>query len=197
MNAGLKRLWIKQPILALQHVLFPESPNHSEGIRRSQDFENEVSTYYTECFTKPQNIGYALQDSPVALLAWIYEKLHDWTESHPWTDDEICTWVSIYWFSTAGPAASGRIYHEYAREGSEGPVYDGKIGLSPFSSNGRILRRSGTHTLEPVLFQNEHEQGGHFAAWERPRDIVDDLRIMFKRKGSAYNVIKGKSGYAT
>jgi hypothetical protein len=62
--------------------------------------------------TKPQTVGYALADSPVALLAWIYEKLHDWTDSYPWTDDEILTWVSIYWFSRAGPAASIRIYYE-------------------------------------------------------------------------------------
>ena len=32
-----------------------------------------------------------LADSPVALLAWIYEKSHDWTDDYPWTDDEILT----------------------------------------------------------------------------------------------------------
>lgn len=68
--------------------------------------------YFNEQSTKPQTIGYALADSPVALLAWIYEKLHDWTDDYPWTEDEILTWVSIYWFSTAGPAASVRIYYE-------------------------------------------------------------------------------------
>lgn len=70
--------------------------------------------YFHAQSTKPQTIGYALADSPVALLTWIYEKLHDWTDDYPWTDDEILTWVSIYWFSTAGPAASVRIYYEAA-----------------------------------------------------------------------------------
>lgn len=62
--------------------------------------------------SKPQTLAYALNDSPVALLAWIYEKLHDWTDSYPWTDDEIFTWVSIYQFSRAGPGAAHRIYYE-------------------------------------------------------------------------------------
>ena len=38
--------------------------------------------------TQPQTIGYSLADSPVGLLAWIYEKLHNWTDSYPWEDDE-------------------------------------------------------------------------------------------------------------
>lgn len=62
--------------------------------------------------TKPQTLAYALTDSPIALLAWIYEKLHDWTDSYPWTDDEIFTWISIYQFSRAGPGAAHQIYYE-------------------------------------------------------------------------------------
>lgn len=38
--------------------------------------------------TKPQTLGYSLTDSPVGLLAWIYEKLVEWSDSYPWTDDE-------------------------------------------------------------------------------------------------------------
>jgi hypothetical protein len=44
--------------------------------------------YYAEQSTKPQTLGYSLADSPVGLLAWIYEKLVTWTDSYPWTDDE-------------------------------------------------------------------------------------------------------------
>lgn len=49
--------------------------------------------------------------------------------------------------------------------------------------------------LGPVVFESEREQGGHFAAWEMPEAIVDDLRKMFGRKGGAYGVVKGKDGY--
>ena len=44
--------------------------------------------YMIEQATRPQTIGYALADSPVGLLAWIYEKLVTWTDGYPWTDDE-------------------------------------------------------------------------------------------------------------
>lgn len=38
--------------------------------------------------TQPQTLGYSLADSPVGLLAWIYEKLVAWSDSYPWDDDE-------------------------------------------------------------------------------------------------------------
>lgn len=64
---------------------------------------------------RPNTIGVALSDSPVGLLAWIYDKLVTWTDDYPFTDDEVCEWVSLYWFSRAGPAASVVIYHEAFR----------------------------------------------------------------------------------
>jgi len=48
-----------------------------------------------------QTLGYALTDSPVALITWIYERLHDWPHQYPWTKDEVHTWILIYWFGTA------------------------------------------------------------------------------------------------
>jgi hypothetical protein len=103
---------------------------------------------------QPQTLGYSLADSPAGLLAWIYEKLVKWTDEYPWTDDEgmsignrswsgcrltsiyaVLTWISIYWFSRAGPAASTRIYYEY-RNAIEEFVYLEKApvltGLSLF-----------------------------------------------------------------
>lgn len=45
--------------------------------------------------TKPQTIGYSLADSPVGLLAWIYEKLVSWTDDYPWTDDEGASFAAL------------------------------------------------------------------------------------------------------
>ncbi|KAL8783484.1 MAG: hypothetical protein Q9213_004621, partial [Squamulea squamosa] len=100
------------PDLAVQHSVTPYTEAEKAGLQRSEWFQKEGSGYSNIQSTKPQTVGYALADSPVGLLAWIYEKLHDWTDEYPWTDDEILTWVSIYLFSTAGPAASVRIYRE-------------------------------------------------------------------------------------
>ena len=51
-------------------------------------FSGQEAAYFQLQSTKPQTIGYALADSPVALLSWIYEKLVSWTDDYPWTDDE-------------------------------------------------------------------------------------------------------------
>jgi hypothetical protein len=63
----------KNPLLTAQHALAPYSEREKKGIERSAWFNKEGSGYNLEQRTKPQTIGYALADSPVALLAWIYE----------------------------------------------------------------------------------------------------------------------------
>jgi hypothetical protein len=103
----------KHPILALQHKLKSYTPEELEGFKRTEWFAKEGRGYYMEQSTKPQTLAYALNDSPVALLAWIYEKLHDWTDEYPWSDEEIFRWVSVYAFSKAGPGAAHRIYYEF------------------------------------------------------------------------------------
>jgi hypothetical protein len=80
-------------------------------IKRAQAFQKGPGRV-----TPPGTMAYSLSDSPTGLLAFIYEKLNDWTDDYPWTDDEILTWISIYWFSEAGPGASGYIYRERAKE---------------------------------------------------------------------------------
>lgn len=102
----------KNPLLALQHALTPYSEADKAGFERTEWFQKEGRGYNLLQSTKPQTLSYALQDSPVALLAWIYEKLHDWTDGYPWTDDEILRWISIYQFSRMGPGAAHRIYYE-------------------------------------------------------------------------------------
>jgi pimeloyl-ACP methyl ester carboxylesterase len=110
----------KTPLLAIQHALTPYTARDKAGFERTNWFQTEGKGYYTEQCTKPQTLAYALNDSPLALLAWIYEKLHDWTDEYPWTDEEIFTWISIYQFSRAGPGAAHRIYYE-VQHTSPGP----------------------------------------------------------------------------
>jgi len=86
-------LW-KHPLLYLRS-LFPMTAEERAGMQRSKEFTDQGFGYNLLQSTKPATIGLALKDSPVALLGWIYEKLRDWTDSYPWTDDEILTWVSI------------------------------------------------------------------------------------------------------
>jgi hypothetical protein len=87
--------WSKNPFLALQHAVTPYSEKDKAGFKRSQWFAKEGFGYNLTQLTKRQTLAYALNDSPVALLAWIYEKLHNWIDGYPWSEEEILTWVSI------------------------------------------------------------------------------------------------------
>lgn len=199
------------PFAALQHAVTPYTDAEKRGLQRTEWFMKEGSGYRMEQSTKPQTLGYGLAASPIFLLAWIYEKLHDWTDSYPWTDDEVCTWLSIYWFSTAGPQASIRIYYEAVhvpspriqkvtglpnREASAGYIPHVKLGLSFFPKELRVLPEVWTKNMGPVVYRGKHESGGHFAAWERPQDIVDDLWEMFKKGGPCFGVVRGRDGYS-
>ncbi|TEB24606.1 alpha/beta-hydrolase, partial [Coprinellus micaceus] len=165
------------------------------GLERSKWFHDLGRGYSTQQRTQPQTLGYALADSPAGLLAWIYEKLVNWTDSYPWEDDEVLTWISIFWFSKAGPAASLRIYYEHR---AVGWTYEAPKIPTGFSYFPQELIRVPAKWLKAdnLVFEAEHTAGGHFAAHEQPELLVGDLRKMFGKGGPAFGVVPGKGGYA-
>ncbi|RDW61977.1 hypothetical protein BP6252_11410 [Coleophoma cylindrospora] len=178
----------------------PLSESELAGLQRAQVFSTEGNGYYRMQATKPQTVGYSMADSPVGFLAWIYEKLHDWTDEYPWTDDEVLTWVSIYYFSTAGPAAPNCIYYE--NEHRDPPIFpavqvytDVPLGIARLPRDLILLPKLWHRTMGPIVYEKEYPHGGHFAAWECPDMLVNDLRIMFGRGGGAYGCVKQRSGY--
>lgn len=193
----------KHPLLYLQHALTPYSAADRAGFERSNWFLTEGSGYRTIQGTKPQTTGYGLHDSPVALLAWIYEKLHDWTDAYPWTDDEILTWVSIYYFSTAGPAASLRIYYEalhtegrpgaISRDRTQEHIPHVKLGMCYTPREITVVPMTWGRTLGPVVYESRKTRGGHFAAHEIPDEIVKDLIAMFGKGGKCYQIVKPRA----
>lgn len=76
------------PRLWLQHQLTPYTPAERAGLARTTWFQHKGQGYFIEHATQPQTIGYSLADSPVGLLAWIYEKLVAWSDNYPYEDDE-------------------------------------------------------------------------------------------------------------
>ena len=192
--------WTRNPILALQHAFQPYSDRDRKGFARSKWFADEGSGYRLLQSTKPQTLGYALTDSPVALLAWIWEKLHDWVDSYPWSDDEILTWVSIYYFSTAGPAASVKIYYEaihsksgISRDRTQEWIGKVKLGLCHSPQEITVVPHTWARTLGPVAYESQKKSGGHFAAWEIPDEIVKDLVAMFGKGGPCYRITESPS----
>lgn len=186
----------QSPLLYLWNSLTPYSSADKAGLARSAWFRNEGFGYNAEQSTKPSTLGFALADSPVALLVWIYEKLQDWTDDYAWDDDEILTWVSIYQFSKAGPAASVRIYYETkhaeADQYAQGLKYvpQVQLGVSLFPKDVVVPPKRWAHSLGPLVFAAVHEQGGHFAAHERPEQLAVDLQSMFGTAGGAHEIAR-------
>jgi hypothetical protein len=177
------------------------SKSDQDRLNATQDlFANKIG-YIEMQRTRPLTLGYSLADSPVGLLAWIYEKLVAWTDNYPWTPDEILTWVCIYRFSRAGADAPQHQYYEsYKRPGLSTEqyikqYYDVPLGISLFPREIVQLPVAWNPTLGPVVFERLHDRGGHFAAWENPGAIVADLREMFGKEGGAYKCIAECSGY--
>jgi hypothetical protein len=127
--------------------------------------------------------------------------------------------VSVYWFSRAGPAASLRIYYE-TKEGSEKTLHTVPkipMGVSYFPKELIRVPKSYVRAPQPphcstesffwawhsswtrltgnVVFESEWKNGGHFAAHEKPEELVIDVRKMFGKGGKAYSVVPGKDGY--
>lgn len=146
--------------------------------------------------TKPNTLGLGLADSPVGLLGWVYEKLVGWTDSYPWTDDEVLTWISVYQFSKAGPAASVRIYHEWMQmpRGDRNKMMEYvptvPLGVSHFPKEMTPVVDGWAHNLGPLVYEAIHGRGGHFAAYEEPELLAQDLKNMFSTKGNLPSVVK-------
>ena len=192
--------------------LYAETQAHTLTEREKSDmarlshFRQYGIGYFAIQSTKPQTISAALTDSPAGLLTWIYDALYTWSdhENCPWSDDDVITWISIYYFSTGGVAASVRIYYEeavyggenpFARLGEAGAYTDVPIGIASFPYHFGDHPRLWNKGLGPVVHQSEWEKGGHFAAFENPTDLVADLRAMFGKGGGAAGVLGVISGY--
>ncbi|EIN09293.1 alpha/beta-hydrolase [Punctularia strigosozonata HHB-11173 SS5] len=187
----------KHPIAYIQHLFTPYTQSEKVGLERTEKFMKLGRGYSAEHSTQPQTLGYSLADSPAGLLAWIYEKLHNWSDGYPWKDDEVLDWVSIYWFSRAGPTASIRIYYEVEKGGDQHFVGAPKIpmGVSYFATELVRVPKLWTRLTGNVVFASEWPSGGHFAAHEKPEELATDLRKMFGKGGKAYGVVSGKDGY--
>ncbi|KAH9920474.1 Alpha/Beta hydrolase protein [Fomitopsis serialis] len=177
------------PRLWLQHLLTPYTEVERACLKRIQLFMQKGRGYSAEQNTQPQTIGYSLADSPAGLLAWIYEKLVLWSDGYPWDDDEVLTWISIYWFSRAGPAASARIYYEQAK------VREDPNHSVPWCAAPGGVSFFPKELIRPPKTYSEHGNGGHFAAHEKPDELGADLRAMFGKGGPAFGVVAGKAGY--
>ena len=160
-------------------------------------FGQSGNGYFVEMATRPQTIGYALLDSPVALAAWMvdhdtdaYQKIArafvDGRPSGNLTCDQVLDNVTLYWLTGTGASAARSYWEAY---GSDAPAAGAQplapptipFGFTTFP--GEIWRtpRSWVEASYPnVVYFNEVDKGGHFAAWEEPEVFSEEVRAAFR-----------------
>jgi pimeloyl-ACP methyl ester carboxylesterase len=152
--------------------------------------------YFVEQATRPQTIGYALLDSPVALAAWMldhdtdsYDKIArafvGGTPTGNLTRDHILDNITLYWLTGTG-ASAARSYWESGQAiarsaGQAPPPMNLPFGFTTFPGEIWKTPRSWVEKNYPnVIHFNEVDKGGHFAAWEEPELFSSELRAAFR-----------------
>ncbi|KAI5478492.1 hypothetical protein MNV49_005020 [Pseudohyphozyma bogoriensis] len=151
----------------------PTTSLEKAGLERSHDFQTRGSAYAMEQATRPATLGFALQSSPVALLAWVGEKFLDWTDMDPTIEDVLLN-VSLYWFTNTIATS----FYPYRDDAGIAPHSINKpFGYSYFPAELLPIPRAYAEEFGKgdLVFWRAHEHGGHFAAKECPEVLLRDV----------------------
>jgi pimeloyl-ACP methyl ester carboxylesterase len=184
-------------VLAIGEQLPKESEQERAAAEALAMFRQDGFGYFLEMATRPQTIGYALLDSPVALAAWLldhdtdsYHKIsRAFVEGEPvggLTRESIVDNITLYWLTGTG-ASAARSYWEDARalaaslaSGQPPPAVAVPVGFTTFPGEIFAVPRSWVEAVYPGLaYFNEVDKGGHFAAWEEPELFATEMRAAF------------------
>jgi pimeloyl-ACP methyl ester carboxylesterase len=182
--------------LAIADQLPNEGEQERAALAALATFRASGFGYYLEQATRPQTIGYALLDSPVALAAWMldhdtdsYSKIsRAFVDGQPvgnLTRDHILDNITLYWLTGTG-ASAARAYWESGREqaqaaGQAPPPVSVPVGFTTFPGEVVPVPRSWVQAVYPTLdYFNEVDRGGHFAAWEEPELFTTEVRAAFR-----------------
>jgi pimeloyl-ACP methyl ester carboxylesterase len=174
----------------------PPSAEERAALDALAEFHATGAGYFVEQATRPETIGYALLDSPIALAAWMidhdtdsYQKIArgfvDGQPSGNLTREHIIDNITLYWLTGTGASAARSYWEEgqeNARAAGQAPTpVSIPVGFTTFP--GEIWRtpRSWVEKAYPnVIYFNEVDKGGHFAAWEEPGLFSEELRAAFR-----------------
>jgi pimeloyl-ACP methyl ester carboxylesterase len=182
-------------------VLAGPQPAESEEERAAADqaatFKESGFGYFLEMATRPQTIGYALLDSPVALAAWLcdhdtdsyYKISRAFVDGEPagnLTRDHIVDNITLYWLTGTGASAArsywedGQVAAQARASGQAPPEVSLPVGFTTFPDEIFRAPRSWVEYAYPnVAYFNEADRGGHFAAWEEPELFSAEVRAAF------------------
>ena len=184
-------------VLAVGDHLPKKSEEERAAAEAVKTFRESGFGYFLEMATRPQTIGCALLDSPVALAAWLLD--HD-TDSYykisrafvagepvgNLTRDTIVDNITLYWL-TGTAASAARSYWEDGRalaaalaSGQPPPAVTVPVGFTTFPGEIWASPRSWVEAVYPGLaYFNKVDKGGHFAAWEEPKLFSTEVRAAF------------------
>ena len=160
-----------------------------ERMRERDAFWAPERGYFAIQATKPQTLGYALNDSPAGLAAWIIDKVHvlcDCPGGHEekFTKDELLANITLYWV-TGTPTSAARIYYESGR--GQGDVLERYIDVPTaaalFPKEIFLPPRKWAEARYNIVQWTEMPRGGHFAALEEPELYIEDVRKFFGSGG--------------
>ena len=176
-------------------------PTNTDGERAAAaqiaTFRQSGNGYFVEMATRPQTIGYALHDSPVALAAWMIDHDTDaylkiasaFVDEKPagnLTRDHILDNITLYWLTGAGTSAARSYWEAYGADApaaGQTPIPASSIPFAFTTFPGEIWKtpRSWVEASYPnVTYFNAVDKGGHFAAWEEPELFSSELREAFR-----------------
>jgi pimeloyl-ACP methyl ester carboxylesterase len=154
--------------------------------------------YFVEMPEHPQTIGYALTDTPVGMAAWMldhdvdsYEKISraflDGRPAGDLTCDRIVDNLTLYWLTNTA-TSSARLYWENFRtifaaiaSGEKWPELSLPVAFTVFPDEIFQAPRSWAEEVYPnLIYFNEADKGGHFAAWEEPEIFANEIRTAFR-----------------
>ncbi|PYI09798.1 putative hydrolases or acyltransferase [Aspergillus sclerotiicarbonarius CBS 121057] len=155
-----------------------------EAVRRRAGFEMDGSGYLEMQRTRPQTVGFGLGDSPVGVLAWVVEKVHEWVDvGEAVGDGDVITLVMMHWVQGVVPGL--RFYREAFGDGRREAerAFEGYVGVptgvSMFAKEQLHCPRDWAARVANIQFWREYDRGGHFSSLERPDLFVKDLSEFF------------------
>jgi pimeloyl-ACP methyl ester carboxylesterase len=165
----------------------PITPTEQAFLDTAALWSSTEGAYAAEQSTKPQTLAYAMTDSPVGLAAWIAEKFRAWSDCNGdiervFTMDDLLTNISIYWFGHALDA-SFRFYKENRNRPQTFEPLERvapPLGVAAFPCELPTPPRSWVARAFNVQRWTEMPKGGHFAAFEQPELLVEDIRAFFR-----------------
>ena len=160
-------------------------------------FQTTGNGYFVEQSTRPQTIGYPLLDSPVSLAAWMVDHDTDayykiaaaFTEDTPsgnLTRDHILDNITLYWLTGTGASAARSYWEAYGADApgaGQALPPDVQLPVAFTTFPGEIWRTPRSwfeQSYSNVVYFNEADKGGHFAAWEEPELFASELRAAFR-----------------